>query len=92
MDRQTLRDWVHRCSAAGIIGLMSRLPPSPTAKLNEAQMAERRELVVAGPDPKVHQVVRWRCVDVREEVTRRFAVVPVVWTGSGKNKLTLVAG
>jgi transposase len=37
-------------------------------------MGELRELVVAGPDPKVHQVVRWRCVDVREEVTRRFSV------------------
>ncbi len=74
MDRQTLRDWVHRYNEVGVIGLMSRLPSGPTAKLSEAQMAELRELVVAGPDPKVHQVVRWRCVDVREEVTRRFSV------------------
>ena len=37
-------------------------------------MDELRELVVAGPDAAVHQVVRWRCVDLRDEVTRRFAV------------------
>ena len=37
-------------------------------------MAELRELVVAGPDPEKHQVVRWRCVDVRAEVTQRFSV------------------
>ena len=33
-----------------------------------------RELVIAGPDPKTHKVIRWRCVDLRAEVTRRFAV------------------
>ncbi len=37
-------------------------------------MDELRELVVAGPDAAVHQVVRWRCVDLRDEVSRRFAV------------------
>ena len=28
----------------------------------------------AGPDPQVHKVMRWRCVDLRDEVARRFAV------------------
>ena len=37
-------------------------------------MAELYDLVVAGPDPEKHQVVRWRCVDVRKEVSRRFSV------------------
>jgi Winged helix-turn helix len=36
--------------------------------------AKLRELVIAGPDPAVHQVVRWRCRDLREEVHRRFKV------------------
>jgi transposase len=74
MDRQTLRDWVHRYNETEIAGLLSRLAPGPTPKLTEAQMAELRELVVAGPDPEKHQVVRWRCADVRVEVTRRFSV------------------
>jgi hypothetical protein len=37
-------------------------------------MAELRALVIAGPDRKIHKVVRWRCVDLRTEVTRRFSV------------------
>jgi putative transposase len=74
MDRQTLRDWVHRYNAAGADGLVSRSPPGPTPKLNEAQMAELREVVIAGPDPEKHQVVRWRCLDLRDEVASRFSV------------------
>jgi transposase len=33
-----------------------------------------RALVVAGPDAAIHQVVRWRCLDLRDEVARRFEV------------------
>jgi hypothetical protein len=48
--------------------------PGRRRKLTVAQMAELRELVIAGPDPKTHKVIRWRCVDLRAEVARRFAV------------------
>jgi hypothetical protein len=71
MDRQTLRDWVHRYNEAGIVGLASRKPPGAVARLTQAQMAELRALVIAGPDPKIHKVVRWRCVDLRAEARRR---------------------
>jgi transposase len=74
MDRQSLRDWVHRYNETGVAGLVSRKPPGATAKLTAAQMAELREWVLAGPDPKIHKVIRWRCVDLRREVARRFAV------------------
>jgi transposase len=74
MDRQTLRDWVHRYNEAGIKGLVSRAAPGPAPKLTAAQMQELHALVLAGPDPKVHKVVRWRCIDLRDEVTRRFCV------------------
>jgi transposase len=74
MDRQTLRDWVHRYNDDGVDGLISRQTPGPTPKLTEAQMAELRELVIEGPDPTIHQVVRWRCVDLRQEVAKRFSV------------------
>lgn len=74
MDRQTLRDWVHRYNEAGADGLISRTAPGPRPKLSEAQMQELRELVIAGPDAAVHQVVRWRCIDLRDEVGRRFEV------------------
>jgi transposase len=37
-------------------------------------MQELHALVLAGPDPAVHHVARWRCVDLRDEVARRFGV------------------
>ena len=49
MDRQTLRDWVHRYNNEGVLGLTSRLSTGRPAALNEAQMAELRALVLAGP-------------------------------------------
>ena len=74
MDRQTLRDWVLRYNDLGVEGLISRTAPGPAPKLTDAQMQELRALVVAGPDPAIHRVVRWRCVDLRDEVTRRFGI------------------
>ena len=74
MDRQTLRDWVHRYNAEGVEGLKSRSSPGRAPALSERQMAQLRELVIQGPDPAIHNVVRWRCVDLQAEVARRFSV------------------
>src|SRR5208283_341693 len=41
MDRQTLRDWVHRYNGAGIEGLKSRKSPGREPYLTTQQMAER---------------------------------------------------
>ena len=74
MDRQTLRDWVHRYNADGIRGLKSRRHTGRRPVLTELQMAQLHDLVTAGPDPEIHGVVRWRCVDLQAEVERRFGV------------------
>lgn len=74
MDRQTLRDWVHRYNAAGVSGLKSIRTGGHPSSLDEAQMAALKALVISGPDPEKDKVVRWRCVDLRDEVARRFAV------------------
>ena len=74
MDRQTLRDWVHRYNACGIGGLKSRCKPGRAPLLTTLQKAELLELVLAGPDPEIHGVVRWRCLDLQAEVERRFSV------------------
>jgi transposase len=74
MDRQTLRDWVHRYNRAGIKGLKSRRHAGRSPLLTPLQKAELRALVLAGPDPEKHGVVRWRCVDLQAEVERRFGV------------------
>lgn len=74
MDRQTLRDWVHRYNECGIEGLKSRKSPGREPYLKPEQMAELRALVINGPDPATDKVVRWRCVDLRAEVARRWSV------------------
>src|SRR3981081_2003055 len=40
MDRQTLRDWVHRYNAEGLRGLHDVKTPGPKPKLTAAQQAE----------------------------------------------------
>jgi transposase len=74
MDRQTLRDWVHRYNREGLAGLRDRHGGGSGTKLSPAQRAELTALVEAGPDPTLHKVVRWRRVDLRDEIKRRFGV------------------
>ncbi len=74
MERQTLRDWGHRYNAEGLAGLFSRVGPGPAALLDGVQMAALKELVVNGPDPETDGVVRWRCIDLRDAIERRFCV------------------
>lgn len=74
MDRQTLRDWVHRYNAEGLRGLHDRKPLGPQPKLTPEQTAELAAWVEAGPDPDRHGVVRWRRVDLRDELARRFGI------------------
>src|SRR5712664_3680174 len=75
MDRQTLRDWVHRYNAEGLRGLYDLKRPGARPKLTAEQIADLARLVEAGPDPACHGVVRWRRVDLRDELERRFGVV-----------------
>ena len=49
-------------------------PPGARPKLTAAQKLELAKLVEAGPDRAVHGVVRWRRVDLRDELKRRFDV------------------
>lgn len=74
MDRQTLRDWVHRYNEAGVAGLASIRSGGRSALLTEEQMAELKALVIKGPDLETDKVARWRCVDLRAVVAQRFAV------------------
>jgi transposase len=74
MDRQTLRDWVHRYNVEGLPGLYDRKRPGARPKLTAEQRAALAAMVEAGPDPQVHGVVRWRRVDLRDELQRQFGV------------------
>ncbi len=60
MDRQSLRDWVHRFNEEGPDGLVNRPLPGASPKLTPAQLEALAAVVESGPDPAVAGVVRWR--------------------------------
>jgi len=74
MDRQTLRDWVHRYNADGLAGLRDRAHPGRPARLTAAQKEELGRLVETGPDLETDGVVRWRRVDLQAVIKKRFDV------------------
>jgi transposase len=74
MDRQTLRDWVHRYNAEGLAGLSDRPHPGPKPRLSAEQMKAFEAIVLAGPDPAIDKVVRWRRVDLQAVLKARFGI------------------
>jgi len=74
MQRQTLRDWVHRYNEAGICGLCDRPRSGRPPALSAEQKAELRELVIAGPDHARDGIVRWGCVDLGSVIAARYEV------------------
>jgi putative transposase len=74
MDRQTLRDWVHRFNAAGPDGLLDNWSSGPVPRLSGAQRAELAKIVETGPHREVNGVVRWRRIDLKEVIAERFGV------------------
>lgn len=81
MDRQTLRDWVHRYNAEGLAGLSNRKEGVGRKPLLTATQVEVvAELVRTGPDLATHGVVRWRRVDLAQAIEQRFGVRPDVRT------------
>jgi transposase len=74
MDRQTLRDWVHRFNDRGPEGLLDAWSKGPEPRLSVEQRAEIAELVEAGPNRAVHGVVRWRRIDLQQVIAKRFGV------------------
>src|SRR4051794_30882313 len=74
MDRQTLRDWVHRYNAEGLAGLRDRPRSGRKPRLTPGQEAELAAAVERGPDPDRDGVVRWRRIDLQALIETRFAV------------------
>jgi transposase len=72
MNRQGMRDWVLRYNEFGIEGLRNKPKGRPARALTVQQEAEIETLVAAAPNGTL---VRWRCVDVRDEIEKRFGVV-----------------
>jgi transposase len=77
MDRQTLRDWVHRFNQLGPDGLMNAKGAGRPRFLNDDQMQELARIVEAGPDLKADGVVRWRRIDLVRKIKALFGIRPV---------------
>ena len=74
MDRQTLRDWVHRFNEQGPEGLKDTWSKGNPPRLSPEQQADLAQLVETGPDRAVHGVVRWRRVDLQRLIAQRYGV------------------
>ena len=74
MDRQTLRDWVHRFNQLGPDGLLDRHAGGVEPRLSAERKAELAALVEAGPDRASDGVVRWRRVDLQRFIKERFYI------------------
>jgi len=74
MDRQTLRDWVHRFNVHGPEGLLDGWSQGPEPRLSAEQRTEIARLVETGPDRALHGVVRWRRIDLQRVIRERFGI------------------
>jgi len=74
MDRQTLRDWVHRYNELGLDGLYDRRGGHKPRLLSTEQEGEFAALVEAGPDLVRDGVARWRLVDLCKVISARYGV------------------
>jgi transposase len=74
MDRQTLRDWVHRYNSEGLAGLSNRRGAPRSRRLDPGQVAELVSWLEAGPDLAVDGVVRWRRQDLQARIADRWKV------------------
>lgn len=74
MDRQTLRDWVHRYNALGPAGLSNGKSSGRRPQLTAEQLAKVAGWVEAGPDPATDRVVRWRRTDLAAKIAAEFGV------------------
>ena len=64
MDRQTLRDWVHRYNAECVDGLKDRGGRRVKQYLSPDQLAQVETWVNDDPDPEQDGVMRWRRKDL----------------------------
>ena len=74
MDRQTLRDWVHRYNKAGLDGLSDRARSGRPASLSWVEQGKVASWVEQGADLVRDGVVRFRRIDLRDRIAAEFGV------------------
>ena len=73
MDRQTLRDWVHRYNEEDLDGLRDRPGTGRKPRLDEGRQAALKAMVLRGP-PKSSGLSVWRIVDIQALIEREYGV------------------
>ena len=73
-ERWAASDWNRWAAYVGIRSLTNKAAPGRSPALSEGQMAELKEIVLAGPDLAKDGVVRWRCCDLQGVIGQRFGV------------------
>ena len=71
---QTLRDWVLRFNAKGPDGLVDGKSTGRPCLLDDAQRRALVAMVEAGPTPAIHEVVRWRLIDLAQWVFDEYGL------------------
>ena len=74
MDRQSLRDWVHRYNREGLDGLADRARSGRPASLSWVEQGKFSSWVEEGADLVRDGVVRFRRVDLRDRIAAEFGV------------------
>ncbi len=74
VTRQIVRDWVVRFNAEGPDGLITRKAPGPTTILNNSRRRALEEIIVTGPTPAIHGVVRWRIIALGQWLWDEFNI------------------
>src|SRR4029077_5451192 len=69
---QIVRDWGVRFNAKGPDGLLTGKAPGAPSILDERQRQALRQVVVDGPIPALHGVVRWRLIDLAQWLFEEF--------------------
>ncbi len=75
MDRQTLRDWVHRYNAEGMAGLLDRARSGRPNRMSDAHLAELDRIVGAVPNGAAHGPACWPVADLQRIIAERFGVM-----------------
>ena len=74
MDRQTLRDWIHRYNKEGVDGLADRARSGRPASLSWVEQGKLASWVEEGADLARDGVVRFRRADLRNRIATEFGV------------------
>jgi transposase len=71
---QVVRDWVLRFNDHGPDGLIDRRAPGQPSRLNDEHRAALVAMVENGPIPAVHEVVRWRIIDLCQWLWEEYEI------------------